>query len=217
MSLISRFLRFFFHLLYHPFAWTYDLVAAVVSLGRWQDWIQAVIPFIDGTSVLELGHGPGHLQRILCSRGLFTVGLDESIQMGFLAKRSLLHNGYAKFKLVRGLAQGLPFAAEMFDCVVATFPTEYFVEPQTLSDVWRTLKNRGKFIVLPVAWITGKGLLERLMAWVFRLTGQAPVDPVETISERLRKPFQEAGFQVEIQQVEVKSSLLLIVIAQKGI
>jgi hypothetical protein len=35
------------------------------------------------------------------------------------------------------------------------------------------------------------------------------------ISERLKQPFEEAGFQVKIEQVEVKSSLVLIVIAEK--
>ena len=34
----------------------------LVSLGRWDDWIQTVIPYVRGLSILEIGHGPGHLQ-----------------------------------------------------------------------------------------------------------------------------------------------------------
>ncbi|MEW6241946.1 MAG: class I SAM-dependent methyltransferase, partial [Chloroflexota bacterium] len=60
---IPRLLRVFYHWLYHPFAWVYDFVAAVVSLGRWNEWIMTVMPLIEGTRILELGHGPGPLQR----------------------------------------------------------------------------------------------------------------------------------------------------------
>jgi ubiquinone/menaquinone biosynthesis C-methylase UbiE len=69
-------LHFFFRLLYHQFAFTYDLVAAAVSFNRWKNWVVSVSPFIEGDRVLEMGHGPGHLQRILRSQGLLAVGID---------------------------------------------------------------------------------------------------------------------------------------------
>lgn len=215
MHPLAGLLRFIFHLLYHPFAWTYDLVSATVSLGRWQDWVRTVVPFIKGTRVLELGHGPGHLQRLLLNRGVLAVGLDESRQMGRLAKRRLSDSGYTQFSLSRGLAQAIPFPAETFDTVLSTFPSNYIFEPSTLMEVDRTLKNGGRFIVLPVAWITGNKLMERYAAGLFRVTGQAPSEPVEIVIERLKQPFMEAGFEVKIEQVEVKSSLVLIVIAEK--
>jgi ubiquinone/menaquinone biosynthesis C-methylase UbiE len=216
MHPLARLLRIVFYLLYHPFAWSYDLVAASVSLGRWLDWVRAVIPFIEGTRVLELGHGPGHLQRTLFNRGLLAVGLDESWQMGQLAKRRLVDSGYTKFNLSRGLAQSLPFPAEAFDTIVSTFPSNYIFEPATLLEAHRTLKNGGRFIVLPAAWIIGQKLMERYAAALFRVTGQVPTEPIDIISERLKQPFREAGFEVQIEQVEVKSSLVLIVCAQKN-
>lgn len=215
MHPLARLLRLVFHLLYHPFAWAYDLVSATVSLGRWQDWVQTVIPFIIGTRILELGHGPGHLQRILLSRGLLAVGLDESRQMGRLTKRRLDDSGYTQFSLSRGLAQAIPFPSETFDTVLSTFPSNYIFDPSTLLEVHRTLKNGGRFIVLPVAWIIGKKLMERYAAWLFRVTGQAPSEPLEIISERFKQPFTDTGFEAKIEQVEVKSSLVLIVIADK--
>lgn len=215
MQLLTRFLRLFFHLLYHSFAWTYDLVAWTVSIGRWKDWGKSVIPFIEGTRVLELGHGPGHLQRTLLDLNLSTVGLDESQQMGQLAKANLSRHGYTQVKLTRGLAQSLPFQAETFDTIVATFPSEYIFEQRTLLEVWRTLKNGGRLIVLPAAWIKGKSALDRLMSWIFRITGQAPSAPVQEVIQSLREPFEEAGFHIESHQLEVKSSLLLVLIATK--
>jgi ubiquinone/menaquinone biosynthesis C-methylase UbiE len=155
------------------------------------------------------------LQRILLSRGLFTVGLDESRQMGRIAKKRLSGSGYTQPKLSRGLAQAIPFPTESFDTVLSTFPSNYIFDPSTLLEVHRTLKNGGRFIVLPVAWIIGNKPMERYAAGLFRVTGQAPSDPVEIVSERLKQPFLQTGFEVKIEQVEVKSSLVLIVIAEK--
>lgn len=226
---MRSFLRFFFYLLYHPFAFAYDLVAATVSVGRWKDWVVSVVPFIEGNRILEIGHGPGHLQRVLLSRGLFAVGIDESAPMGRLAKRNLasslsqenmlvnnnVQSGYAQASLTRGVAQELPFSSNSFDSIVATFPSEYIRDAQTMSEVKRCLADGGKFIVLPAATLMGRGILDRLMALIFRITHQSPVDPLEIFSERLRQPFEQAGFQVEIKGLDVKSSLLLIVIATK--
>jgi ubiquinone/menaquinone biosynthesis C-methylase UbiE len=215
MNIIRCFMRLFFYLLYHPFAWSYDFVAWTVSLGRWRDWVKSVVPFIGGTRVLELGHGPGHLQRILLDMGLLAVGLDESRQMGTLAKKCLSRVGYTQAKITRGLAQSLPFPDGSFDTIVASFPSEYIFDTQTLVEAYRVLHNGGRLIVLPAAWITGQKLMERFAAGLFRVTGQVPTDPIDIIRERLKQPFGEVGFRVKIEQVEVQSSLVLIIIAEK--
>lgn len=206
MNIIQRFMRFFFNLLYHPFAFTYDLVAWVVSFGRWNDWVFSIVPFIKGTRILELGHGPGHLQRILLSRGLFAVALDESKQMGRLAKHRLGDSA----NLTRGLAQSLPYANETFESIVSTFPSEYIFDPRTLSEVRRVLRSRGRLIVLPVAF--PKNLFLR---WLYKVTGESPSDINGFIQHRLQRPFVDANFHAEIETIEVKSSTLLFVIAEK--
>jgi len=212
MNLIQRFMRVFFNLLYHPFAFTYDLVAATVSFGHWKDWVYSILPLIEGTRILELGHGPGHLQHTLLTlrhgsgrdRGLFAVAIDESAQMGTLAK----HRLGSSHKLTRALAQLLPIQSESFDTVVSTFPTEYIFDPRTLSEVKRVLRNRGRLIVLLGAW--PKNLL---LAWLFKITGQSPSDAYESIKSKIKESFAHTEFKLEVQIVEVKSSALLIVIA----
>ncbi|HEX2998294.1 MAG TPA: methyltransferase domain-containing protein [Anaerolineales bacterium] len=225
-------LRIFFYLLYHQFAFAYDLVAAVVSFNRWKDWVMSALPFIEGKRVLEIGHGPGHLQRVLLDRGMLAVGIDESIQMGRLAKRNLkrtflsqtqitpLSNAspqpaYAQESLTRGLAQHLPIRGETFDTVVATFPAEYIFDPKTLIETWRVLVPGGKFVILPGATITGRNIVDRLLAWIFRATGETHPDLSEIIRERSKEAFAKTGFHVVVHEIPVKSSLVFIILATK--
>ena len=199
-------MRIFFHLLYHPFAFAYDLVAATVSFGKWNDWVREILPFITGTRILELGHGPGHLQRILLDLNLDPVAMDESAQMGILAKRRLGN----RHKLARGLAQQFPFANNSFDCIVSTFPTEYIFQAQTLYEIRRCLSNGGRLIVLPVAWPKS-----RFLKWLYQVTGESLMDGRESYRLKIQTPFTNAGFDTEVKIVEVQSGILIIVIANK--
>ena len=165
-----------------------------------------VLPFIDGTHLLEIGHGPGHLQRVLLNRGLITVAIDESAHMGRLTRR----NTNNEAQLTRGLAQKLPFLDGAFDVVIATFPAEYIYDSQTLSEVKRCLSDGGRFIVLPVA--TPKN---RFLSWLFRVTDQAPSDALQVVQEKLEEPFIQAEFDVTTQVIDKPSGTLIIIIATK--
>ncbi len=215
MNLLRRFLRFFFWHFYHGFAWTYDFVADVVSIGRWNDWIQCAIPFVRGGRVLEMGYGPGHLQVYLREQtGAWVAGLDESRQMAQLAHEELRRRAYADCALARGIGQALPFANGAFDTVVSTFPTEYIFEGPALSEIRRVLKPAGRLVIIPAAWIIGRKTLDRAAAWLFQVTNQAPRLPAEIIGERLRGGLEQAGLLPEFRTVEVRSSLVMVVIAR---
>jgi len=203
---VRTLLRVFFQFLYHQFAFAYDLVAATVSFGHWKDWTLEVIPFITGTRTLEIGHGPGHLQRVLLSRGLVGVAIDESTAMGRLAKR----NTDGSARLTRGLAQQLPFADSSFDTVIATFPTEYFTDPQTLSDVQRCLSDGGRFVILPAAMPKN-----RFLSWLFKVTHQASTEAIKVVQEKLKEPFIASEFDVETHVLEKSSGTLIVIVAKK--
>jgi ubiquinone/menaquinone biosynthesis C-methylase UbiE len=203
---MKAFLRFFFKLLYHQFAYAYDLVAASVSFNRWKDWVMSVIPLIEGNRILEIGHGPGHLHRVLLDRGLFAVGIDESRQMGFIAKRRAGNTA----RLTRGLAQFLPFPRDAFDTVISTFPADFITDSRTLAEVKRCLSNGGKFVVLPVAWPKNS-----FLDWLFRVTGESPSEALELVKTKFREPFVKAGYKTEVKTLDVNSSILLIIVASK--
>lgn len=208
-KILAAFYRLFFRLLYHELAFTYNWVADIVSVGRWQQWIFTTLPFLNGPRVLELGHGPGHLFTELSNRGVQVIGLDASAQMGRLAYSSVSRKGL-KPVLVNGYAQSLPFIDGAFDQVAATFPTEYILQPSTLQEIGRVLAPHGRLIVLPVAWITGKGIFDRAAAWLFRVTGQAPQWDPHAV-----EPLQANGFQVEVHNIQLDSSEVLIIQAAK--
>jgi ubiquinone/menaquinone biosynthesis C-methylase UbiE len=206
---LSPLLRAFFYLLYHPFAWTYDAVAAGVSLGMWKTWVYAILPFVRGKRILELGHGPGHLQAALHLRGIEPIGVDRSPQMGRQAQRRLRQLGHLP-RLINGAAQTLPFASAAFDQVIATFPTEYIVDPATLAEIQRVLQPHGDLIVLPLAWITGTALPQRAAAGLFRFTGQA-----SEWNPLFLQPFQRAGFETHTERIPLHHSQVLILWAHK--
>jgi ubiquinone/menaquinone biosynthesis C-methylase UbiE len=138
-------------------------------------------------------------------------GLDESRQMAHLASRRLRKKGH-RINLIRGQAQLLPFQHHVFDTVVATFPAEYIYDRNTLQEAHRLLVPGGRLVILPMAWITGTHPLERLAAWLFRITGEAPGKP-KTISAVIQKQFTNAGFEVRSEVLHMKGSQVLIVIA----
>jgi SAM-dependent methyltransferase len=95
--------------------------------------------------------------------------------------------------------------------VVATFPSEYIADPRTLPEIYRVLVPGGEAVILLLAWITEKRWYGRLAAWLFRVTGQAP----PKWDDRYLEAFQRMGFQGRAEQIQLNSSILLIVHLKK--
>jgi ubiquinone/menaquinone biosynthesis C-methylase UbiE len=199
------FFRSFFKLLYHQFAWTYDFVASVVSDGNWGKWTQSVVPYLAGPVVLEIGFGPGHLLLSLQQKNITAIGLDESPQMAHLARKRLISHS-CQASLVRGDALKLPFARDCINQVVMTFPAEYVLKPNTLLEIRRVLVSGGSALVLPFAWITGRKPMERLLAWVNRITGEAPAWKPAFVD-----PLRGYGFDVSWQEISFPNSKIVLI------
>jgi ubiquinone/menaquinone biosynthesis C-methylase UbiE len=210
-------LKFAFYLLYHQLAWTYDSVAKIVSVGNWNTWVQTVIPYISDDPVLELGHGPGHLQNALVEHGYRSYGLDASPYMSRMAQKRLRHLGIMS-KLILGRSEALPFADHTFPTVVATFPSEFIMQPQTLREVWRILSPDGQLLILPVTWITGKSWLERLAAWLFRITGQSSPQAWKITDDKYYTKItyiSDIGYTYAQQLIDLPSSTVFLLVLTK--
>jgi ubiquinone/menaquinone biosynthesis C-methylase UbiE len=210
-SPIRRFVASLFHLLYNQLAWTYDLVAAAVSLGRWKEWVHSALPYLQGDHILELGFGPGHLHLSLHRRGWHVTGLDASPFMVRKAGIRLRQAGIQP-RLIHGYAQSQPFRNAVFDTVVATFPSEYIVQVETLSEVRRVLKPGGRLVIVLGAWPGEQSILEQLTAWAFQVAGLTSGTPGE-IPHEMGDRFIETGFDLRVETVQVQTSTVVILIA----
>jgi ubiquinone/menaquinone biosynthesis C-methylase UbiE len=210
---------FGFRLLYNELAWTYDVVSWLASLGEWRRWQLAALPFVAGRDVLEIGHGPGHMLLALQNGRFQATGLDLSPAMGRLAQKRTQRT----VPLVRGRVQEMPFATAVYDTVLSTFPTEYIVDPATLTAVYRILRENGRLVIVPEGHLTGDGWLLRFIEWLFVITGQReqPI-PAEGETEERPSPrlpyqqrFVDAGFTVRFETIRLERSVLTVVIAEK--
>ena len=107
----------------------------------------------------------------MSEQGLAPMGFDLSPDMGRLARRRL-RRARLSVPLVRANAQALPFRDGCLDSAVATFPTEFIIAPETLSEVYRVLQPGGRLVIVPIGTLTAGGLLRVALEWAYRITGQ---------------------------------------------
>jgi ubiquinone/menaquinone biosynthesis C-methylase UbiE len=177
-------LRLAFHLLYYHLAWTYDLVAWLVSFGQWAAWRRTATLFLQEGPILELAYGTGGFLADMAASSLSPVGLDLSPYMARLARRRLLRRE-AMTQLVMGQAQHLPFPDASFANVVATFPTEFILDPQTLASAARVLQPGGRLVIVVMGYLKGPALLRSFVEWLYRITGQREIPEPKPL-DRLR-------------------------------
>lgn len=209
-------LRLGFRLLYNELAWAYDLVANVTSLGQWWDWQRQALPFLpESGRVLEVAHGTGHILVDLARSGRAPVGLDSSGRMGRLAQRRMRRQG-VRAPLLRGRVQALPFAARSLPAILSTFPTEFIVDPAALAELRRVLQPDGRLVIVPSAVLRPTSPLQRLMRWLFIVTGQGSGSIPEAEPDwppRMRQALERHGFAVRVETVELPRSVVYVVIA----
>jgi ubiquinone/menaquinone biosynthesis C-methylase UbiE len=203
--LLGPFLRTFFHHLYTTLAWAYDFVAWASSAGQWDAWRSIALRWLPAQGrILELGPGTGHLLRAMRLQGRDAYGLEASPQMARLARRRADRGGSAS-PVVRGMGQAQPFPTACFDAIVSTFPSEYILDPVTLSEVRRSLRPGGSLVVIAAAWPTGRAWVDRLASWLYRVTGQAILP-----ESAWAKSLQASSFPLEVETVERPRGLVVV-------
>ncbi len=203
-----------FHLLYHRLAFTYDAVSWLASLGAWHCWMESALRHLPpGEPVLELAHGPGHVQVALAERGVHACAIDLSPQMGRQAQHRLIERGFP-VRLARSRAQALPFASETFVALISTFPTEFMFNPATLNEARRVLRPGAPLIIVPSAAFTGRGAGETALEWAYRVTGQRSARGSSL--GQVAGFFTAYGFAVETFAEPCPRSTALVIVARKS-
>ncbi|MGD2057254.1 MAG: class I SAM-dependent methyltransferase [Anaerolineales bacterium] len=197
---LQAFMRFFFEHLYTTAAWAYDFIAWGSSMGQWRAWQRtAMVDFKPGT-LLEIGHGPGHLTLDFIQSGKKIVSIDASKQMTRMASRRMQdHDLRGAFIQARG--QELPIKSSSISGVVATFPAEFVLETATLKSIYRVLLPGGKFVLIDLIAITGTAIYDRFASWLFRITGQSN-HPGEAYKAWLQQ-LDSIGFETKLEAVKL--------------
>jgi SAM-dependent methyltransferase len=104
------------------------------------------VPLLDatavaqGTRVLDVATGPGHLAAAAAERGASVVGADVAEGMLALARRE-----HPQLEFVHGDAEDLPFADGSFDAVIAGFVLLHLGRPeQAAAEFARVLRPGGR-------------------------------------------------------------------------
>lgn len=200
--------------LYAELAGSYNLISWLVSFGQWDRWRKLALDHLHGARVLELGFGTGELLPYLAERSVLTVGLDLSPAMHNQAQRKLAQSALA-LPLVQGRAQGLPFADQTFDTVVATFPAPYILEPTTLAECVRVLapplpagRGGGRLVIVGLWVTTTQSTWER---WLPLFYGR----PAQSALERLTDRLTAAGLLPTLSEQTVGPFKVGIIVAER--
>ena len=204
---LQKLLKLFFQCLYTRFAFLYDAVAGISSMGQWKLWVQtAQIGFKPGL-ILEIGHGPGHLLLDLKGARYSVIGLDPSRMMNRMARERLKRAGHTA-EIVRGEAQALPFPKGTFSAIVSTFPSEYIFDPDTLAEAHRSLIKGGSLVIVGIIEITGTSILDRCARWLYAITGQSGAVP-----QGWEEFLTTYGFSPRLEQVILERSRVTRLVA----
>jgi ubiquinone/menaquinone biosynthesis C-methylase UbiE len=215
-SVLAFLLRTAFHLLYHQLAFTYDLVAWIVSAGEWADWRRCVLPHLPAGPVLEIAHGTGTLSLDMADAGYAVTAVDLSPAMGRIAsgkkrawrKRRASQNASSAGgpSLVRADIRRLPFRSGHFSSATATFPAEFLFQAEAMREVHRALAPGGRWVIIPTAfpeWIAGR----------FLRNGREPLSV--PVWKAVIDPLQAAGFRIRADIVRRPRSRVLLILAEK--
>ena len=179
---ISTLYTFLYRQLYTRFAWAYDSVSWLVSLGHWGDWRRVGLDFVVGADVLEVGFGTGELLSEMASRGVAVTGLEASAAMHKITTQKLTARRVSAPR-VQGFAQQLPFADASFDTILATFPAGFVTDPAAHKEFARVLRPDGRLLFVDVALSTDNPLFRFFYRLAFPPSPKAAARFAEALDE----------------------------------
>lgn len=193
--------------LYHQFAWAYEAVAWLVSLGHWSGWRVDALNYVGSGRIIELGCGTGALLMEMQDLGYDVVGVEPSRQMLRILVRRARQKGQA-VRFVRGYAQSVPFGSGCFETVLSTFPSNYILQAKTFTEVHRILTPKGRWVIVGLG-VVFKSVFHRwLTGLVFGNFNRAALD-------QFSKRAEENGFSAQWVDHEMRNYTLPILILEK--
>ncbi|MBI2617318.1 class I SAM-dependent methyltransferase [Candidatus Gottesmanbacteria bacterium] len=137
-----------FYRAYHAFPLFYDGITQLLSVGQWEKWQERVFPDITGSSILEIGVGPGKLMLRMAKKGYTVTGIELRSGMAYEARKRAKQAGY-DIDILHQSVYHLPFKDSTFDCIVMTFVLAEIADiRKAIEEMRRVLKKGGKIIII---------------------------------------------------------------------
>ncbi len=206
LRLISILYTFLYRQLYTRFAWAYDGVSWLVSLGRWDGWRRVALDFVTGVDVLEVGFGTGELLSEMTRQQIAVTGLEASAAMHGITTRKLSRRGQ-KARQVQGLVQCLPFADASFDTIISTFPAGFATDPAAHREFARLLRPGGRLVIVDVALSSDSPLVRLLFSIAF------PPKPEATA--KFTQALDDSGLRVSKRIVGQGAVRVVVTLGEK--
>jgi demethylmenaquinone methyltransferase/2-methoxy-6-polyprenyl-1,4-benzoquinol methylase len=133
----------------------YDGLNRVISLGSDVKWRRKVIKIVTEKkpkSILDIATGTGDLAIQFAQKTTAEkiIGLDLSEGMLAVARKKVAGEPISKkIEFVQGDSEALPFGDNSFDAITVSFGIRNFENLEKgLSEIFRTLKKNGTFVIL---------------------------------------------------------------------
>jgi len=154
-------------------------------------WVFKRLPAVPGQTLLDVACGSGRLLYHARQAGLWTLGIDFSIE-GLRRERGIDATG----ELALADGQSLPLPDQSMDYITNLGSLEHFINPGTgIQEMARVLKSNGVVaIVLPNAFYAGD-----LIWWVWRKGRSAShKQPIERFAayDNWRELLEDNGLKV---------------------
>jgi ubiquinone/menaquinone biosynthesis C-methylase UbiE len=113
-------------------------------------------------------------------------------------------------------AQALPFPTHHFANIVATFPTDYMLAPDTMAEVYRILqpanetRSSGRLVVVFEGHLRGPWPIRPLINWLYEITDQRSLSPAKPLHQ-----LNTGGFTARWELVERDGAVARLLIAEK--
>lgn len=106
----------------------------------------------------------------------------------------------------------LPFANSTFIRIVATFPTNFIIDSQTLREINRVLETGGQAVIVLNGTLKQMGLIGSLIEWAYAITGQRDED---SLDQSILDYFKGYGLVPELHIVPCEKSEVTVVTLTK--
>jgi ubiquinone/menaquinone biosynthesis C-methylase UbiE len=188
---------------YSRFANSYDWLVRFTPL--WRNWLDNVLPWIQGPRVLEASTGTGYLLT-RCAGTYETYGIDLNPDLVLIARKNLLRSSQESQIQVANV-ESLPYAGATFDSIINTMAfTAYPDGRGAMEEMSRVLKPGGRLVILDISYPLDQNRLGVLLTRAWKASGD--------IIRDMPSLLETSGFQFTDQEVGGFGSVHLYVAAK---